>query len=132
MIGNRSILRAESKLNFDFRSCSTIVCYIMYYGVSKTITPLSHVRILGRYQQLEWELKVRVLLLMLILNSRPKVNLLENNKSILLYFRGGYKRQHWQHRNTATKVRHSFVFTRWLPRCKFKYLLFVLVMVAFY
>jgi hypothetical protein len=21
---------------------------------------------------------------------------------------------HWQHRNTATKVRHSFVFTRWL------------------
>jgi hypothetical protein len=46
--------------------------------------------------------------------------------------RGGYKRQHWQHRNTATKVRHSIVFTRWLPCCKIQYLLFILVMVAFY
>jgi hypothetical protein len=27
---------------------------------------------------------------------------------------GGYNMHHWQHRNIATKARHSFDFTRWV------------------
>jgi hypothetical protein len=50
----------------------------------------------------------------------------------LLYFRGGYKRQHWRHRNTATKVLHSFLFTRWLPCRKIQHLLFIFLVAAFY
>jgi hypothetical protein len=45
---------------------------------------------------------------------------------------GGYKRQHWQHRNMATKVLHSFVFTRWLLCRQIQYLLFILLVAAFY
>jgi hypothetical protein len=45
---------------------------------------------------------------------------------------GGYKKQHWRHRNTATKVLHSFVFTRWLLCCQIQYLLFILLVAAFY